>query len=108
MRLPIGSAVRASAYSNNTATLAPGCALALSGTEDSRMNATFAATFGDPVATALNSSSKSENLGSANDLFYYTPNGEIMARIINMSSNNYGCSQVIINRAGTAASQFWN
>jgi hypothetical protein len=108
MKLPLGSAVRASAYSNHTVSIAPGCALALSATEDSRMNATFAATFGDPVATVLNSSSRSENLGSANDLFYYTPNGEIMARIINMSPHNYGCSQVIINRAGSGVSQFWN
>jgi hypothetical protein len=107
MKLPVGSGTRVSAYSNHAASPAPGCALALSGVEDSRINATFAAAFGDPVATAVNST-KTENQGSLNDLFYYTSNGEIMARIINMSSHNYACNQVIIDRAGSGVSQFWN
>jgi hypothetical protein len=31
-----------------------------------------------------------------------------MARVLNLSNHNYGCTQVIIDRAGTGASQFWN
>jgi len=31
-----------------------------------------------------------------------------MARVLNLSSHDYGCTQVVIDRAGNGASQFWN
>jgi hypothetical protein len=40
-----------------------------------RTVATFTATFGDPVATALNST-KTEYLAPSADLYYYTASGE--------------------------------
>jgi hypothetical protein len=109
MATPLGTGVRASAYSNYTTTSAdvPGCFLAGSTTSDNRVNATFAASFGNPIATALNSTGN-QYLASRNDLYYYNNAGEIMARVVNLTSDNYGCTQVIIDRAGTGTKQFWN
>lgn len=60
------------------------------------------------VQTVLNSS-KQQYLGPHADVYFYDQtNGRLMARIQNGSSFNYGCTQVIIDRAGTNASQFWN
>ncbi len=39
---------------------------------------------------------------------YDQTNGLLMARIQNLTSFNYGCTQVLIDRAGTNATQFWN
>ena len=101
-----GTGIRASVYSNHTTSTNAGCALAAAFLDDNRVNTTFVATFGDQVATALNSE-KSEFLGPKNDLFYYN-NGQIMARVLNLADHNYGCAQVIIDRAGTGVKQFWN
>jgi hypothetical protein len=107
MGAPFTTGVRASTYSNFTTSTSPGCYLAAAFVDDNRVNATFAASFGDPVATALNST-KTEYLTSNTDLFYYTNSGEILARIVNLSNQNYGCTQVVIDRAGNGVSQFWN
>jgi len=107
MTAPFGTGVRASTYSNYTTSTSPGCYLAAAFVDDNRVNATFAASFGDPVATVLNST-KTEYLTSNTDLFYYTPSGEILARVLNLSNHDYGCTQVIIDRAGTGVTQFWN
>jgi len=102
-----GTGIRASVYSNHTTSTAAGCALAAAFLDDNRVNTTFDATFGDAVATALNSE-KTESLGAKNDQLYYTNSGQIMARVLNLSDHNYGCTQVIIDRAGTGVKQFWN
>ena len=111
MGAPFGANVRASSFSNfTTGGAGLGCylnAAAQSSTNDSRINATFATTFGDPVAVNLNST-RTEYLTANTDLFYYTSSGEILARVLNLSGFNYGCTQVVIDRAGTGASQFWN
>jgi len=107
MAAAFGSGVRASVYSNHTTSTNAGCALAAAFLDENRVNTTFNATFGDPVATALNSE-KTESLGSKNDLLYYTSSGQVMARVLNLSDHNYGCTQVIIDRAGTGVKQFWN
>ena len=107
MTAPFGTGIRASVYSNHTTATAAGCALAAAFVDNNRLNATFTATFGEPVATALNSQ-RSEPLGANNDLFYYTLNGEVLARVLNLSTHDYGCTQVIIDRAGTGTTQFWN
>ena len=60
------------------------------------------------VQTVLNSSMQ-QDLGPAADVYFYDQaNGQLMARIKNLSNFNYGCTQVIIDRAGTGASPFWN
>ena len=62
---------------------------------------------GTNISTALNSS-KSAYLGPNDDVYFYDASGNIMARIKNMSAFDYGCTQVIIDRAGNTSTQFWN
>ena len=104
---PLGTLVRASTYSNFTTGSAAGCSLAAASVIDSRASARFGALFGNTIATALNTT-RTENLGSGNDLYYYSQNGQIIARVRNLTVNDYGCSEVKIDRAGTGAKKFWN
>lgn len=60
------------------------------------------------VQTVLNSS-KQEYLGPNADIYFYDQTSkQLMARIQNGSNFDYGCTQVIIDRAGTSATPFWN
>jgi hypothetical protein len=107
MGAPLGTGVRGSTYSNWTTSTAAGCAIGAAFVSDNRANATFTATFGDPVATALNST-KTESLAPFADLYYYNASREMMARVLNLSSHDYGCTEVVIDRAGNGVTQFWN
>lgn len=62
---------------------------------------------GTPVASTL-STSRSEYLGPNSDVYFYSSGGDLLARIRNLSSHNYGCTQIEIDRAGTSSVQFWN
>lgn len=63
---------------------------------------------GTVVQDALNSS-KQEYLGPNADVYFYDQtSGDLLARVKNLSAFNYGCTQVIIDRAGTSSVQFWN
>jgi hypothetical protein len=60
------------------------------------------------VQTVLNSSMQ-QYLGPNADVYFYDQtNHQLMARIRNLDSHDYGCTQVVIDRQGTASSQFWN
>ena len=60
------------------------------------------------VQTVLNSS-RQEYLGPNSDIYFYDQtNNKLMARIQNSGSFDYGCTQVVLDRAGTGATQFWN
>ncbi|HMJ48602.1 MAG TPA: T9SS type A sorting domain-containing protein, partial [Ferruginibacter sp.] len=105
---PLGATIRGSTYSNWTTAPATGCALAAAFVNDARANVIFNATFGDQVATALNNT-KTEFFGSGSDLYFYSnTTGELMARLLNLSTQNYGCTQITIDRAGTGTTPFWN
>src|SRR5579862_661241 len=63
---------------------------------------------GTQVETAL-SASGNEYLGPNTDIYFYNKsNNKLLAHIQNLSSFDYGCTQIVIDRAGTSASQFWN
>jgi len=63
---------------------------------------------GNSIQTVVNSSEQ-EYLGPNTDLYFYDQsNHKLMARIHNLSSFDYGCTQVVIDRAGTASTPFWN
>jgi trimeric autotransporter adhesin len=64
-------------------------------------------TTGTIVASVLNST-KTNYLGTNNDLYYFNASGEIMAKVKNLSTHDYGCTEVVIDRAGTGATAFWN
>ncbi|MFL5740737.1 MAG: T9SS type A sorting domain-containing protein, partial [Flavisolibacter sp.] len=61
---------------------------------------------GSVVSTALNAS-RTESLGPNSEVYFYSAAGVLMARIKNSSSFDYGCTQVVIDRAGTSTSPFW-
>jgi hypothetical protein len=63
---------------------------------------------GTQVQTLVNSS-RQQYLGPNADIYFYDQtNNQLMARIQNLSNFNYDCTQVIIDRAGTGTTPFWN
>jgi hypothetical protein len=61
-----------------------------------------------PVETVLNAT-KTIYLGPYADMYFYSSaDNELMARIQNLTSFDYGCTQVTIDRAGNTSAQFWN
>jgi len=58
---------------------------------------------------SVQNSSAQQYLGPNTDVYFYDQsNGQLMARIQNLSSFDYGCTQVVVDRAGTSATKFWN
>ncbi|HET9278463.1 MAG TPA: hypothetical protein VFN95_09745, partial [Flavitalea sp.] len=63
---------------------------------------------GTSIESVVNSS-RSVYLGPYSDVYLYSSvDGELIGRIQNPSSHDYGCTSIEIDRAGTGASQFWN
>ena len=61
-----------------------------------------------PVETVLNAT-RTVYMGANADVYVYsTTDGELLARIRNLSAHDYGCTQVVVDRAGTGAQAFWN
>ncbi|TMI65701.1 MAG: secretion protein [Bacteroidetes bacterium] len=61
-----------------------------------------------PVETVLNST-KTIYLGPFADVYFYSSaDNELMTRIQNLTSFDYGCTQVTVDRAGNTSAQFWN
>ncbi len=105
---PLGTGVRTSAFANYTNESAAGCLLPAAFVDDNRPRTTFTASFaGTSIATAL-STTRSEYMPGSSDQYFYSGSGELLARVKNTSANNYGCTQLIIDRAGTGNTAFWN
>lgn len=95
-------------YANYTSGSTAGCSLPAAYISTYRPNIVFGYSLpGTPVSTALNSS-KTAYLGPYDDVYFYDGSGNIMARIKNLGAFDYGCTQVIIDRAGSSAVPFWN
>ena len=63
---------------------------------------------GTSIETVLNSS-RSFYFGPNADVYLYSStDGELLARIQNLTSHDYGCTSIEIVRAGNGISQFWN
>jgi photosystem II stability/assembly factor-like uncharacterized protein len=105
--VPLGTGIRGTTYSNYTTGITAGCSLAAAFVSDVRMNASFKAALGSPIATVLNATG-TEYHGPNRDIYYYTSAREILGRIVNLSNHDYKCTQFLIDRAGTGSSQFWN
>lgn len=60
---------------------------------------------GPQVETVLNSTA-TVDLGPNADVFFYSANGRILARVKNLSDFNYGCTEVKIDRAGSTAKDY--
>ena len=99
------ASVSSSIYSNGG--VGSGCALAAASTNTARVNASFTiAKVANTVETTLNATKTLTEAGSY-DVYFYN-GSKIMARIQNASGFNYGCTQVIVDRAGNGAIAFWN
>jgi len=86
-----------------------GCVLSASAISESRPQFRFTqATPPTPIESALNAT-RSFYLGPNADVYLYSAaDGELIGRIQNLSSHDYGCTSIEIVRAGTGISQFWN
>ncbi len=105
---PLGTGVKTSVFSDYTNEAVAGCSLPDAVDNDNRVKITFNASFaGTTIATTLNTS-RTENFAGNNDLYFYSATGEILARVKNTGTSNYGCTQVVTDRAGTGATKFWN
>ncbi len=97
------------AFSNVTiASAASGCALpavALT-TVHPRISFDYTVTNGLAVQNAM--ASQTEYLGPNGKVYFKDASGKIMAYIENQGSFDYGCTQVVVDRAGTSAVPFWN
>ena len=103
---PLGAGVIASTYSSSIT--GSGCTLPAAFISDARFTATFnASVSGTPISSALGST-KTAYLGPNDDVYFYDASGNIMARVKNLTNFNYGCTQLIIDRAGVSSFQFWN
>ena len=107
---PLGSGLTCLVFSRNTTGGATtlGCSLtAVTGTSTFRPDITFS----QPVAPSVPASAlvtTTVTLGPLAEVYVYNATGEIQARIKNNTAHDYGCTQVIIDRAGTATTAFWN
>ena len=106
---PLGTGTVASAWHTANGGGTAGCALSASTLSDSRPQFRFTqAVPQTPVEIVLNST-KSFYFGPNADVYLYSStDGELLARIQNLSSHDYGCTSIEIDRAGTGATQFWN
>ncbi|HEU5168121.1 MAG TPA: T9SS type A sorting domain-containing protein [Chitinophagaceae bacterium] len=63
---------------------------------------------GTSIESIVNSS-RSVYLGPNADVYLYSSaDGELIGRIQNLSSHDYGCTSIQLDRAGTGSSPFWN
>ncbi len=106
---PFGAGTRATAVNATNAMATPGCSLTSSGVSDSRPQFRFTQSVPQtPIESALNAT-RSFYLGPNADVYLYSvADGELIGRIQNLSSHDYGCTSIEIVRAGTGISQFWN
>lgn len=66
----------------------------------------FSTTPGNAVNSSLVSSEA--YLGPNADVYFFNTNKEIIARIKNLTSFDYGCTKVEVDRSGTGAAAFWS
>jgi hypothetical protein len=76
------------------------------GTTYVRPDLTFTAQSGNPVEVSLNTT-QSEYFGPNADIYFKSGNN-IIGRLKNFTSFDYGCTSFKIDRAGNATSNFWN
>lgn len=98
---PLGSGIRATTYSSSVVGTA--CSLAAAFISDARVTATFAASGGTQIETALNSN-RSEYAGNNGTYYFY--NGSTILSNITAASANLGCVSSTIFEAGTTWASF--
>jgi hypothetical protein len=71
-----------------------------------RPDLSFTAQSGNPVAAILNTT-QTEYLGPYGDIYFKSGN-DIIGRMKNLTSFDYGCTSFKVDRAGNSSSNFWN
>ncbi len=98
-------------YDRSTTAGADGCALALANfafTDRPNITLKQQTVPQTAVETVINST-KTVYLGPYADIYIYsTADNELIARVQNMGSFDYGCTQVTVDRDGASALPFWN
>jgi len=106
---PLGTGTRATAIVTATGGATAGCSLTGPSVSDSRPQFRFTQSIPQTAIETVLNSTKSFYLGPNSDVYLYSSSdGELLARIQNLSSHDYGCTTIDIDRAGTSSSQFWN
>ena len=106
---PLGSGTRATAINATNAGSTAGCSLTGGSVSDSRPQFRFTQDIPQTAVESVLNSTKSVYLGPNADVYLYSSSdGELIGRIQNLSSHDYGCTSIEIDRAGTGATQFWN
>lgn len=104
---PFGTGNSASCFSNYLSGSNEGCSLPAGNISGGRLFVKMTRGFkGNPVASSLNS--VTEYLGPNADVVYYSTSGDVMARIKNLTSFDYGCTTLEIDRAGNGTAVLWN
>jgi hypothetical protein len=99
-----GTATCGSDYTTETS---EGCALSRALNFTSRpVIRLYATVSGNPVSTAITSTQS--YLGPNANVYFMNTNGEIMARIKNLSAFDFGCTTVEVDRTGAGTSPFWS
>jgi hypothetical protein len=105
--VPLGAGVIAGCVADYTTEAVDGCALPrvfnATGRPFLQINAISP---GNPVAGSISSSQL--ELGPNADVYFFNNAGQILARIKNLSSFDYGCTTVEVDRNGTTTSPFWS
>jgi len=105
---PLGSAA-ASVWGTAMGGSTAGCSLSASTASTARPQFRFTQAIPQTAIESVLNSTKSFYLGPNSDVYLYsTTDGELIARIQNLTSHDYGCTTIDIDRAGTSSSQFWN
>jgi hypothetical protein len=76
------------------------------GTTMVRPDLSFSAESGNPVETVLNAT-QTEYMGPYSDIYFKAGNN-IIGRVKNLTSFDYGCTAFKVDRAGNSSSNFWN
>ena len=106
---PLGSGTYASTWHYANGGAIAGCSLSASTISESRPQFTFTQSIPQTAIETVLNSSKSFYFGPNADVYLYSStDGELLARIQNLSSHDYGCTTIEIDRAGTGATEFWN
>jgi len=106
---PVAVGTRTTAINATNAGGTAGCSLTGGGFSDSRPQFRFTQSIPQTAIETVLNSTKSFYLGPNSDVYLYSSSdGELLARIQNLSSHDYGCTTIDIDRAGTSSSQFWS
>jgi len=106
---PLGTGTIATTLQTANGGGTAGCSLAASTISDARPQFRFTQVIPQTPVESTLASSQSVYLGPNADVYLYSSaDGELLARIQNLSSHDYGCTSIEIDRAGTGSSQFWN